>query len=125
MRKSELRDLEMDRARRVLLGGGRKHPLRRRLTVWLMAALLLGGSADHAGARAPRTCNRTGVRDVAADARGRLYVDRRNDWYVCLRSRNRPVLIAQETVDVYAPVVTSPFAALVTEQTTPYGGISY
>jgi hypothetical protein len=90
-----------------------------------MAALLLGGSAVHAGARAPRTCKRTGVRDVAADARGRLYLDRRDSWYACLRARNRPVLIAEETVDVDAPVVTSPFAALVTEEITTYGGISY
>jgi hypothetical protein len=115
----------MGHARRVMRGGGRKHVLHRRLTIWLMAALLLGGSATHAGARAPRTCKGTGVRDVAADARGRLYVDRRENWYACLRSRNRPVLIAEETVDVDGAVVTSPFAALVTVQITTYGGINY
>jgi hypothetical protein len=121
MRNGVLRALEMGHAGRVLLGRRRKHPLHRTLTIWLMAALLLGAHAAHAGARAPRTCKRTGVRDVAADARGRLYVDRRNNWYACLRARNRPVLIAQETVDVDAPVVSSPFAALVTESISSFG----
>ncbi len=83
-------------------------------------ALLLGGSAAHAGASAARTCKSTGVRDVAADVRGRLYADRRDNWYACLRSRNRPVQIAEETVDVYSPLVTSPFAALVTQSITRY-----
>jgi hypothetical protein len=95
--------------------------MRRLTSLSLTAALLFGGSAPHAGARAPHTCKRTGVRDVAADARGRMYVDRHDNWYACLRARNRPVLIAQETVDVDSPVVTSPFAALVTESISSFG----
>ena len=109
-----LKDLEMGHARRLLLGGRRKHPLYRRLMFWLMAPLLLGGSAAHAGARAPRTC-------VAADAPADGRSTRRDNWSACLRARNRPVLIARETVDVYAPVVTSPFAALVTQSISSFG----
>src|SRR4051812_21561430 len=109
----------MGHVRRALYGARREHSLSRMLTSWLMVALLLCASAGRAGARAPRTCKSTGVRAIAADTRERLYVDRRDNYYACLRSRNRPVRLAEETVDVYSPLVTSPYAALATKSISP------
>jgi hypothetical protein len=43
-------------------------------------------------------CARSGVRDVAADIRGRIYEDRRHGVYAGLRSRNRPAPIGRTAV---------------------------
>jgi hypothetical protein len=44
-----------------------------RLGAAIAAALVLSGSAASADGREPRHCARSGVRDVAADVRGRIY----------------------------------------------------
>jgi hypothetical protein len=79
----------------------------------LVATLMLSCAAVHAAAAGPRRCATSGVRELAADARGRMYQDRRGtqDVYVCLRSRNRPVLFADERPELSNERVTSPYAA--------------
>lgn len=79
----------------------------------LIAALMLGYAVVHASAAGPRRCATSGVRELAADARGRMYQERTGtqDVYVCLRSRNRPVLFADERPELSNERVTSPYAA--------------
>lgn len=91
---------------------------RKRLTTLtvLAAALLLSGSAVRADGE-PRRCAQKNTRDVAADARGRIYVVGKREptpWYACLRSRNLPILIAEAddpNTSVSVPRVASPYAA--------------
>jgi hypothetical protein len=93
-----------------------------------LAALLLSGSAAGAARHHPRHCARSGARDVAADARGRIYVVGRGDlqpWYACLRSRDRPELIDEDSppnTTLSLPRVTSPYAAAVVDtlDSAPY-----
>ena len=87
---------------------GDPHRVRRRAAI--AAALALSGSTASADGREPRHCARSVVRDVAADVRGRIYEDRRQRFYACLRSRNRPVPIGR-TAFTFARVA-SPFAAV-------------
>lgn len=79
----------------------------------LVAATSLSGVAAHAGASTSRHCAQSGVRELAADLRGRMYQDRKGTQavYVCLRSRDRPVLFAEEDPDLSDEAVTSPYAA--------------
>ena len=71
---------------------------------------MLSEMAATADGREPRHCARPGVRDVAADVRGRIYENRRHRVYACLRSRNRPVPIGRTASKLAR--VASPFAAV-------------
>jgi hypothetical protein len=94
------------------------------LTV-LAGALLLGGSTVRADGE-PRHCAQKNTRDVAADARGRIYVVGRRDptpWYACLRSHNVPILIAEAddpNTEVSVPRVASPYAAAAIHRLSSY-----
>jgi hypothetical protein len=89
--------------------------MHRTLTTLVLASLLAGLATPSASGRAQRHCARSGVLELAADARGLIY-QRKHDAippYACLRSRDRPVRFEIDSGEVYLPRVTSPFAAAV------------
>jgi hypothetical protein len=99
----------------LVLRGESPHRMHRTLTTFVVASLLAGLATPSANGRAQRHCERSGVVELAADARGRVY-QRKGDAvpaYACLRSRDRPVRFEIDAGEVYAPRVTSPFAAAV------------
>jgi hypothetical protein len=102
-----------------------------RLTIIAAGAVLLvaGGSAQ-AGTRNAQHCARSGARDVAADARGRIYELRSHGlapWYACLRSRDRSLFIDESSPPesvLSLPAVASPFAAVVIDKLSTNGPVS-
>jgi hypothetical protein len=72
-------------------------------------------------ARAARRCARSGVDDLAADARGRIYADANDEIFACLRSRGRAVPWGEAGDERYAARVTSPYAAMVSLTYTSSG----
>src|SRR3954467_13438473 len=80
----------------------------------LATVLLLAATGANANARTARHCARSGERQLAADTRGRVYIDRHHDVYACLRTRELPVLIAEAATvgeDVYGLRVASRYIA--------------
>ena len=95
------------------MGNGIRQPRKCAAVATLVAALMLSYAAVHAAAAAPRRCATSGVRELAADARGRMYRDAgAHKTCTCACDRgDRPVLFADEHPELSNERVTSPYAA--------------